>query len=154
MSGADAVYPPRVAKGRVQDAGTHRTEDLAPAVALFRGLADPTRLVIAQRLAVQEARVVDLVAELGLAQSTVSTHLSCLRECGLVDYRPQGRASVYFLVHPELLEVFASAERLLAATGESVVLCPNYGERAAPKKKPPVRRTQPQERSPRRVARS
>lgn len=108
-------------------AGVDRRADLAPAAALFRGLADPTRLVIAQRLAVGEARVVDLATELALAQSTVSAHLSCLRECGLVDYRPQGRASVYFLKHRELLDVFLAAEKLLTATGDAVALCPTYG---------------------------
>lgn len=106
-------------------------DDLVPAVALFRGLADPTRLAIARRLAHGEARVVDLTGELGLAQSTVSSHLACLRECGLVDYRPQGRASVYFLSRPELLDLFTAAESLLQAAGEQVVLCPNYGPAAA-----------------------
>lgn len=55
---------------------------IPPAVALFRSLADETRLRIVQRLARGEARVVDLTGELGLAQSTVSKHLACLRDCG------------------------------------------------------------------------
>lgn len=100
---------------------------LAPASALFRGLGDPTRLALLQRLAVGEARVVDLVAELDLAQSTVSAHLACLRDCGLVDFRPKGRASVYFLTCPELLSLLASAETVLTATGSAVALCPTYG---------------------------
>lgn len=102
------------------------------AVALFRSLGDPARLAILMRLAEGEARVVDLVGRVGLAQSTVSAHLSCLRDCGLVDSRPQGRASVYFLARPELLDLMASAEHLLAATGEAVDLCPAYGTRPAP----------------------
>jgi ArsR family transcriptional regulator, cadmium/lead-responsive transcriptional repressor len=102
-------------------------EVLAPAVALFRGLADPVRLSILRRLAQGEARVVDLMRELGLAQSTVSAHLACLRECGLVDYRPEGRQSFYALTRPELMDLLASAEQLLAATGEQVALCPTYG---------------------------
>lgn len=100
---------------------------MAPASALFRGLGDPTRLALVQRLAVGEARVVDMVADLGLAQSTVSAHLACLRDCGLVGFRPQGRASVYFLTCPELLGLLASAETVLAATGHAVALCPAYG---------------------------
>lgn len=100
---------------------------MAPASALFRGLGDPTRLALVQRLAGGEARVVDLVSDLGLAQSTVSAHLACLRDCGLVDFRPEGRASVYFLTRPELMDLLASAETLLAATGYAVVLCPTYG---------------------------
>ncbi|MFF0541037.1 ArsR/SmtB family transcription factor [Streptomyces coelicoflavus] len=101
------------------------------AVALFRSLGDPARLAILRRLAEGEARVVDLVAAVGLAQSTVSAHLACLRDCGLVDSRPVGRASLYFLARPELLDLLASAEQLLAATGEAVELCPTYGTSAA-----------------------
>jgi ArsR family transcriptional regulator, cadmium/lead-responsive transcriptional repressor len=63
-----------------------------------------------------------LTAHLGLAQSTASQHLACLRDCGLVSARSQGRASYYFLARPELLDLLQSAERLLEATGEQVTL--------------------------------
>jgi DNA-binding transcriptional ArsR family regulator len=96
-------------------------------VALFRSLGDPARLAIVRRLAQGDARVTDLVTCLGLAQSTVSAHLSCLRECGLVVSRPVGRASMHSLARPELLDLLAAAEQLLAATGEAVDCCPTYG---------------------------
>ena len=95
---------------------------------MFRSLSDPTRLAILRHLSLGEHRVVDLTKHLGLAQSTVSKHLACLRDCGLVDSRPQGRASMFSLTrHDELLEVLAAAERLLALTGDAVDLCPTYG---------------------------
>ena len=103
---------------------------LTPAAVLFRSLADPARLAIVQRLAGGEARVVDLTAALGLAQSTVSKHLACLRDCGLVDFRAEGRQSFYSVKRAELLDLLRSAEHLLAATGEAVALCPVYGTRA------------------------
>ena len=78
-----------------------RTE-LSPAAALFRSLGDPARLVIVRRLAAGPARVTDLTAALGLAQSTVSKHLACLRDCGLVTSEPAGRASVFRLAQPAL----------------------------------------------------
>jgi ArsR family transcriptional regulator len=64
----------------------------------------------------------------GLAQSTVSAHVACLRDCGLVEGRPQGRQMLYRLTRPELGAVLAAAERLLAATGNAVALCPVYGD--------------------------
>ncbi|MFG1995224.1 ArsR/SmtB family transcription factor [Actinoplanes sp. NPDC048988] len=106
---------------------TRCSDDLTPAAALFRGLADPTRLAILRRLADGELRVVDLTGELGLAQSTVSAHLACLRDCGLVAGRPEGRQMFYALARPELLDLLRAAEQLLAATGEAVALCPAYG---------------------------
>ena len=104
-----------------------RRAELAPAAALFRGLADQTRLAIVRHLARGEARVVDLTRELGLVQSTVSAHLACLRECALVTGRPEGRQMFYALTRPELMDLLAAAERLLAATGDAVALCPTYG---------------------------
>jgi len=97
---------------------------ISPAVALFRSLGDETRLRIVARLACGEARVVDLTGQLGLAQSTVSKHLACLRGCGLVDYRVQGRQSFYALTRPELMDLLTAAEGVLAATGTTVDLCP------------------------------
>lgn len=102
-------------------------DQLEPAVALFRGLADPTRLAIVQCLARGELRVTDLVDELGLAQSTISGHLACLRECGLVEFRAVGRQAFYSLTRSELTDLLAAAELLLEATGERVALCPSYG---------------------------
>jgi DNA-binding transcriptional ArsR family regulator len=103
---------------------------LGAAAALFRGLGDANRLAILRHLALGEHRVRDLTEHLGLAQSTVSQHCSCLADCGLISPRPEGRATVYSLARPELLEVLAAAEKLLAATGDAVVLCPTYGEQA------------------------
>jgi ArsR family transcriptional regulator, cadmium/lead-responsive transcriptional repressor len=96
--------------------------ELSPAAALFRSLGDPTRLMIVRRLAASPARVTDL----GLAQSTVSKHLACLRDCGLVDSEPAGRASVFRIEQPALAEMLTAAETVLAATGNAVVLCPAW----------------------------
>lgn len=98
---------------------------------LFQAFAEPTRLAIVQHLASGEHRIRDLVEHMGLAQSTVSKHLACLLDCGIVTVRAQGRASVYSLAHPQAtLDLLAAAERLLAATGDAVVLCPRYGTEA------------------------
>lgn len=69
----------------------------------------------------------DLTKELGVAQGTVSGHLACLRDCGLVVGRPEGRQMFYSIAHPELMDLLGAAEQLLALTGEAVELCPNYG---------------------------
>ena len=114
----------------------------AAAVYLFKSLADPARLTILRHLALGEHRVVDLTAHLGLAQSTTSAHLACLRDCGLVASRTVGRASVYSLAVPdELMGLLAAAERLLAVTGDAVTLCPtNHGPGPAPVAGAPVGR--------------
>jgi DNA-binding transcriptional ArsR family regulator len=100
----------------------------APAVAakLFRGLAEPTRLGLLLALADGERRVVDLTSRLGVPQSTLSGHLACLKDCGLVTDRPAGRAVFYRVALPEVYELLGAAERLLALTGTEIDLCTNY----------------------------
>ena len=101
---------------------------LTAAACLFHGFSDPSRLTIVRHLALGEHRVVDLTSHLGLAQSTVSKHLACLKDCGLVSSRPEGRASMWSLNHTDtIMELLSAAERLLAATGDAVTLCPNFG---------------------------
>ena len=119
-----ALAPPR-------SDGFHEAAASRAAACLFRGMSDPSRVAILRHLLLGEHNVSALTAHLGLAQSTVSKHLACLRDCGLVDSRPSGRASVFSLTWPEAVRnVFAAAEELLAATGDAVVLCPTYGEDA------------------------
>lgn len=127
--------PTRIADARLRpDEPVAETSALSPAASLFRSLGDPARLAILRHLALREHRVVDLTVHLGLAQSTVSAHLACLRDCGLVTSRPQGRASMFSLAAtPELMEVLAAAERLLALTGDAVDLCPAYGGQVGPR---------------------
>ena len=104
---------------------------LSAAACLFHGFSDPSRLAILRHLALGEHRVVDLTEHMGLAQSTVSKHLACLRDCGLVSSRPLGRASLFTLTHPEaMLDLWSAAERILDLTGNAVTLCPIYGETA------------------------
>lgn len=98
------------------------------AACLFQGFSDTSRLAIVRHLAMGEHRVVDLMRHLELAQSTVSKHLACLKDCGLVTSRPEGRASMWSLNHTDtVMNLLGAAERLLALTGEAVTLCPNFG---------------------------
>lgn len=103
------------------DADAARTPSSPPGTAaLFHALAEPSRLTILEHLFLGEHRVVDLVAHLGLAQSTVSGHLACLRDCGLVTHRAVGRSSHYALADPARVRaVLDEATRLLEATGQA-----------------------------------
>jgi len=104
-----------------------RQGQLRALAALFHSLSDGTRLAIVHRLASGEARVADLVADLGMAQSTVSTHVACLKDCGLVDGRPVGRQVFYRLAVPELMHLLGDAETILETTDQAVLDCPIFG---------------------------
>lgn len=105
-------------------------DEIAPDVLLvaklFRGFADPMRLAILDALADGELRVTDLVGRLPGSQSNISGHLQCLKGCGLVVDRPQGRQVFYRIARPEVVGVLRAATELLECSGVEVSLCPNY----------------------------
>jgi predicted transcriptional regulator len=71
--------------------------------ALAKALAHPARVRILRHLARAEGCICgDLVAELGLAQATVSQHLKILKTAGLVRGRISGPATCYCLERPAL----------------------------------------------------
>ena len=106
--------------------GRDLRRDVGVAARMFRGFGDPTRLAILTELLAGERRVVDLVESLGCSQPNVSGHLACLRECGLVADRPEGRAVHYRLATPAVVDLLRQAESLLGEIGERVDLCENH----------------------------
>jgi ArsR family transcriptional regulator, cadmium/lead-responsive transcriptional repressor len=105
---------------------TARATDVQLAAKLFRGFGDPLRLALLVALADGEQRVTDLVAAVQGSQGNVSGHLACLKDCGLVLDRAEGRQVFYRIAGPEVVHVLRAAESLLATTGHRIDLCPNY----------------------------
>ena len=97
---------------------------------LFHGFSDANRLRIIEALSDGERRVSDVVAATRLVQSTVSTHLACLWDCGLVARERRGR-EVFYRLTEGVAEVLAAADRVLDEAGETVGACPRYGTRTA-----------------------
>jgi DNA-binding transcriptional ArsR family regulator len=93
---------------------------------LFRGFADPSRLSILEALLEQERTVSDLVETTGFTQPNVSNHLSCLRDCGLVTVRQQGRFSYYSVSDDRVAKLLLLADELLADVAKGVYECTRY----------------------------
>ena len=93
---------------------------------LFRGFADPSRLSILEALLDQERTVSDLVETTGFTQPNVSNHLSCLRDCGLVTVRQQGRFSYYSLSDDRVAKLLLLTDELLADVAKGVYECTRY----------------------------
>src|SRR5471030_2350979 len=63
----------------------------------LRMLADPSRLRILLLLRSEELSVAELQEILVMGQSSISTHLSQLKQAGLVEDRRTGKSSLYRL---------------------------------------------------------
>jgi ubiquinone/menaquinone biosynthesis C-methylase UbiE/DNA-binding HxlR family transcriptional regulator len=70
---------------------------MASIVKTLRVVADPNRLRILLLLRGEELSVAELQEILTMGQSTISTHLSQLRQAGLVEDRRTGKSSLYRL---------------------------------------------------------
>ena len=93
---------------------------------LFRGFADPSRLSILESLRECEHTVSELVEITGFTQPNVSNHLSCLRDCGLVTVRQQGRYAYYSLSDDRVAKLILLADELLADVARGVYECTRY----------------------------
>ena len=90
----------------------------------FRGLGDPTRLRILELLRGEsELSVGGLVDRLGLPQPLVSNHLACLRWCGFVEGRRDGRTVYNRVSDKRVVRMLDLAQALLADNAEHVAAC-------------------------------
>ena len=87
----------------------------ASIVKILRIVADPNRLRILLLLNAEELSVAELQEILVMGQSTISTHLSQLRQAGLVEDRRTGKSSLYRLTTGNggqiISDLLARAER-------------------------------------------
>jgi len=70
---------------------------MPPIVKILRVVADPNRLRILLLLQGEELSVAELQEILVMGQSTISTHLSQLKQAGLVEDRRTGKSNLYHL---------------------------------------------------------
>src|ERR1700690_1204382 len=70
---------------------------MASIVKTLRIVAHPNRLRILLLLKGEELSVAELQEILGMGQSTISTHLSQLKQAGLVEDRRTGKSNLYKL---------------------------------------------------------
>ena len=82
-----------------------------PPSEVFKALGNESRVTIVRQLLDGEKCVCDLVAAVGLGWSTVSRHLSVLRESGIVADEKRGQQVFYRLTLPCVGRFIACLER-------------------------------------------
>lgn len=81
--------------------------------AILKALAHPSRLLIVEKLSEKSYCVCELTAMVGADTSTVSKHLSILRNAGLISDRKEGTSVYYSLEAPCLLRLLACVESVI-----------------------------------------
>jgi DNA-binding transcriptional ArsR family regulator len=89
---------------------TKTQERLRAQAQVLKALAHPTRLLLVEELARKTKCVCELTDAAGLDISTVSKHLSLLRNAGIVEDEKRGLKVFYSLKTPCVLNFFKCVE--------------------------------------------
>ncbi len=89
---------------------------------IMKALAHPTRVYIAHELGKGERCVCELTDMVGADTSTVSKHLSIMRNAGIVDSEKRGTSIYYSLKMRCVLNFFVCANQALKERAESQMI--------------------------------
>jgi len=88
----------------------------------FQGLANPTRYKIVEALLTGPKNVSHLVETLGVSQSQISNQLICLKWCGYVNSRQEGKY-VYYRITDERIRTIVELARSVVADNANHISC-------------------------------
>ena len=100
---------------------TKTTRNYEARARIIKALAHPTRLLIVEELSHRERCVCELRDMVGADISTVSKHLSILKDAGIVDDEKRGLQVWYHLKVPCILNFFGCVEKVLQANARQAV---------------------------------
>ena len=112
----------RTGAQRVLRRASRAAEDEALA-RFFHGLSDPTRVRVLRFLLDGPKTAGEIVQHLGRHQPSVSSHLTCLRFCGYVEARRQGRNVLYEIIDPDVRRIMEKGERYLGRNEDRILAC-------------------------------
>lgn len=91
---------------------------------LFKALGDRTRLEILEMLReFGEMSVTDIQIKLGREQNLISHHLSCLKNCGIVKSKKNGKSVIYSIRDKRISKLLAITDEHVKSLLESVLSC-------------------------------
>jgi len=92
-------------------------------VKFLRGVADKTRLGILQAIRSEEKTVNGIVACVGGSQSNISQHLACLRGCGVITKRQEGKFCYYGLANSNIIDFLSMVDTVMEDICDDVTCC-------------------------------
>ena len=116
---ADLDFPislailPNMQKTKGRSIGKERRRRLEARAKVMKALGHSTRLLIVEELSKGEYCVAELTGMIGADISTVSRHLSVLKNAGILEDERRGSCVYYRLLCPCVLDFFTCAEKVI-----------------------------------------
>ncbi|WP_436857936.1 ArsR/SmtB family transcription factor [Mammaliicoccus sciuri] len=90
------------------------------------GLSNKTRLTILELLKLKEMTVNEIVEQSKISQSSISQHLACLKGCGLVISRQEGKFVYYQIKNDQILALLQLIDSVVEDTEEDIACCQHH----------------------------
>ncbi|MGE7918119.1 ArsR/SmtB family transcription factor [Viridibacillus sp. NPDC093762] len=95
-------------------------------VKLIHGFSNKTRLQILECLKNQEKTVTQIVEEIKGNQSNISQHLACLKGCGIIVGRNEGKYCYYSLRNQQIRDLLTMFDLVLEDVQNDVECCKHH----------------------------
>lgn len=92
-------------------------------VKFIKGFGDKTRLQILESIKDQEKAVSQIVEEIKGNQSNISQHLACLKGCGIIVGRQEGKFMYYSIRDEQVKTLLRMFDLVLGEVEEQVADC-------------------------------
>ncbi|MCD8788823.1 ArsR/SmtB family transcription factor [Mammaliicoccus sciuri] len=92
----------------------------------IHGLSNKTRLTILELLKLKEMTVNEIVEKSKISQSSISQHLACLKGCGLVISRQEGKFVYYQIKNDQILALLQLIDSVVEDTEEDIACCQHH----------------------------
>lgn len=97
--------------------------DLDTKVKFIHGFSNRIRIQILDCIKENEKTVSEIVAYVDGNQSNISQHLACLRGCGIITSRQEGKFTYYSLSSDDIKELLTKFDTVLEKVALSVTSC-------------------------------
>ncbi|MBM7599492.1 DNA-binding transcriptional ArsR family regulator [Virgibacillus halotolerans] len=100
--------------------------DMDTKVKFLHGFSHKTRIQILECIKNNEKTVTQIIEDIRSSQSSISQHLACLKGCGLVVGRQEGKYVYYSLRNQKVRELLTMFDDVLEDVENDVACCENH----------------------------
>jgi DNA-binding transcriptional ArsR family regulator len=103
-----------------------KNKEIDMKVKLIHGFSNKTRLQILECIKDQEKTVSQIVEKINGNQSNISQHLACLKGCGIIIGRNEGKYCYYSLRNQNIRDLLAMIDVVLEDVQNDVACCDHH----------------------------